>query len=122
MRTLALLCMIAVAAPALAQGAGSRPAVDPHRDARLPAPHRDGAGNIIGRDARDLSRMFGEANLDIREGPARKLQYRAEACVLDAYLYAPREGAEPVVTHVDTRDRRGEPFDREDCIRALRRR
>jgi hypothetical protein len=122
MRALALLCIASLAAPAFAQGAGSRPAVDPHREARPPVPASEGAENVIGRDAGDLFRMFGEARLDIREGVARKLQYRGEACVLDAYLYAPREGAEPVVTHVDTRDRNGEPVEREACIRALRRR
>lgn len=122
MRVLALLCLAGAAAPALAQGAGSRPAVDPHREARPPASASEGAGNVIGRDAGDLGRMFGEARLDIREGPARKLQFRGEACVLDAYLYPPRDGAEPVVTHVDTRDRHGEQVDRETCIRALRRR
>ena len=121
MRALAL-CLAVVAVPCFAQGAGSRPAVDPHRGERLPAPASEGAENVIGRDARDLARMFGEARLDIREGPARKLQYRGETCVLDAYLYPPRDGAEPLVAHVDTRDRNGEPVEREGCIRALRRR
>ncbi|MBX9729520.1 MAG: hypothetical protein K2X31_11490 [Sphingopyxis sp.] len=122
MRGLALLILVGVAVPAFAQGSGSRPAVDPHREARPPARPSEGAETVIGRHEGDLFRMFGEARLDIREGSARKLQFRGDTCVLDLYLYSPREGADPVVTHVDSRDRNGEPVDREDCIRALRRR
>lgn len=115
-----LLCAV-VAAPAGAQTTGQRPASNTHRGGSLPTAS-DGAEPVIGRSARDLARLFGEARLDISEGPAHKLQFAGEACVLDAYLYPPRSGAEPVVTYVDARGPDGTPMERDDCVRALRRR
>lgn len=120
MRMVALLCLVA-ASPALAQSAGQRPATNTHRGGTLPS-EREGAEPVLGRDARDLARLFGEARLDMREGPAHKLQFASDACVLDAYLYPPRDGAEPVVTHIDTRTPDGEATERAACISALRRR
>ena len=109
------------ATQASAQSTGQRPAPNPHRGGALPSA-TEGAEPVLGRDARDLARLFGEPRLDIQEGPAHKLQYAGARCILDAYLYAPRQGAEPVVTHIDTRTPDGEAVDRAECIRALRRR
>ncbi len=120
MRAVALIALL-LAAQAVAQSTGQRPATNPHRGGALPSA-TEGAEPVLGRDARDLARLFGEARLDIREGPAHKLQYASERCILDAYLYAPRPGAEPVVTHIDTRAPDGEAIDRAACIRVLRRR
>ncbi len=66
--------------------------------------------------------MFGPPDLDVREGAARKLQFLGPACVLDVYLYPPRAGAEPVVTHVDARLPDGRDMDRSSCVAALSRR
>lgn len=77
---------------------------------------------MIGRDAGDLARLFGEPRLDIHEGAAHKLQYANDHCILDVYLYPPREGTEAVVTHIDTRTPEGEATDLAECVRALRRR
>ncbi|HEX8584011.1 MAG TPA: hypothetical protein VF680_06330 [Allosphingosinicella sp.] len=75
---------------------------------------------VIGRTAATLQAQFGRPDLDIREGPARKLQFSAPACVLDAYLYAPKAGSkEPIVTHVDARLPNGADFDRASCVAAL---
>ena len=84
----------------------------------------DGAGldAVMGRDARALVARFGNPDLDVREGRGRKLQFVGPACVLDAYLYAPRTGAEPVVTHIDARLPDGRDMDRASCIAALGRR
>jgi hypothetical protein len=105
------------------QGAGMRPAVNTHggdlTSARRPAGNTDA---IIGRNAAALTRMFGAPRLDVREGAGHKLQFTNSACVLDAYLYAPRDGAEAVVTHVDTRNPSGDDVDRASCIAALQRR
>ncbi len=120
MKALALLALL-LTAQASAQSTGQRPATNPHRGGALPSA-TEGAEPVLGRDARDLARLFGEPRLDIHEGPAHKLQYAGTACILDAYLYAPRPGAEPVVTHIDTRTQDGEAIDRAECIRALRRR
>ena len=77
---------------------------------------------VMGRDARALVSAFGNPDLDVREGRGRKLQFVGPACVLDAYLYAPRTGAEPVVTHIDARLPDGRDMDRASCVAALGRR
>ena len=77
---------------------------------------------LIGRTARVLVDEFGPAQLDSREGPARKLQFLSPVCVLDAYLYPPRGGGEPIVTHVDARLPDGREMDRASCVAALSRR
>jgi hypothetical protein len=78
-----------------------------------------GLESVLGRTARMLETQFGRAELDIREGPARKLQFSGAACVLDAYLYPPAGGGEPIVTHVDARLPDGRDFDRASCVQAL---
>jgi hypothetical protein len=74
---------------------------------------------VMGRNARALVALLGDPGLDVREGPARKLQFLGPACVLDAYLYPPRGGGEPVVTHIDTRQPDGRDIDRASCVAAL---
>lgn len=76
-------------------------------------------GDIVGRNAEALTRQFGRPALDIREGNARKLQFESAVCVLDAYLYPPPGGGEPIVTHVDARLPDGRDLDRASCIAAL---
>lgn len=89
-----------------------------------PPPIRIEAGldRVLGKDARALITLFGTPDQDIREDPARKLQYASAVCVLDAYLYPPGPGREPLVTHVDARLPTGEDIDRASCIAALVRR
>ena len=74
---------------------------------------------VIGANARTLAARLGRPDLELSEGPARKLQFLGPICVLDAYLYAPRAGAEPVVTHVDARLPDGREMDRASCVAAL---
>jgi hypothetical protein len=78
-----------------------------------------GVDGVIGHTARTLIAQLGQPDLEWREGPARKLQFLGPACVLDAYLYPPRSGAEPVVTHVDARQPDGREMDRASCVAAL---
>lgn len=87
-------------------------------------PLRSSAGleAVMGRNARALTALFGDPGLDVREGPARKLQFLGPACVLDAYLYPPRGGGDPVVTHVDARLPDGRDTDRAACVQTLSRR
>lgn len=89
-----------------------------------PPPTRIEAGldRVMGQDSRALISLFGTPNQDIREESARKLQYASGVCVLDAYLYPPSPGREPLVTHVDARLPTGEDIDRASCIAALVRR
>jgi len=81
-----------------------------------------GLERVMGKDARALQILFGDPDLDVREPPARKLQYASTICVLDAYLYPPAAGQEPVVRHIDARLPDGTSFDRASCIAALSRR
>lgn len=78
-------------------------------------------GAVMGQTASRLISRFGQPEIDLREGAARKLQFQAPSCVLDAYLYAPRDRAEPVVRHVDTRRRDGSPVDEASCVAVLAR-
>jgi hypothetical protein len=81
-----------------------------------------GLERVLGQDARALAALFGSADQDAREDGARRLQYAGPFCILDAYLYAPRSGAEPVVTYVDARQPDGRDIDRASCVAALVRR
>jgi hypothetical protein len=80
-----------------------------------------GVEGVIGNDAAGLVRQFGQPRLDVIEGDARKLQFSGTACVLDAYLYPPGEGREPLATYIDARRASdGQDVDRAACIAALR--
>ena len=112
----------ALAAALLLAGCASRPAARPAAPPAPAAPPRYspvGLGEVIGRTAGYLETHLGRAALDVREGPARKLQFAGPACVLDAYLYPPKAGGEPIVTHVDARLPDGRDIDRASCVAAL---
>ncbi|WP_128891396.1 hypothetical protein [Erythrobacter sp. HKB08] len=82
-----------------------------------------GVEGLIGANAGQITRQFGEPRLDVVEGDARKLQFSGEACVLDIYLYPLSPGAEPTATYVDARRASdGLDVDRVSCVRALLRR
>jgi hypothetical protein len=115
------ILIAALAGPALA---GCVPSVStpPPVQAGLPAPATyptAGLESVLGRSASALVAQFGTPELDVREGNARMLQFSAAACVLDAYLYPPRGGGEPVVTHIDARLPDGRDIDRSSCVAAL---
>jgi hypothetical protein len=86
-----------------------------------PRPQQQRADAVMGRNAASLIALFGQPALDVQEGIARKLQFSGRNCVLDAYLYPPRDRAEPIVTHVDARSADGRDADRTACVAALRR-
>lgn len=80
-----------------------------------------GVQGVIGSDAAGLIRQFGTPRLDVLDGDARKLQWRGAACVLDAYLYPPAAGREPLATYIDARRASdAQDVDRAQCIAALR--
>jgi len=68
----------------------------------------------------DILAIAGTPRLDIRESTMRKLQFSNGRCVLDAYLYPPPQGREPVVTHVDARNSTGTDMDPASCAASLR--
>ncbi|HEV2816274.1 MAG TPA: hypothetical protein VGW40_03505 [Allosphingosinicella sp.] len=119
-KALALLAAMTVAgcvAPAAEAPRVAPPALPP-----APTYGTTGLQGVIGQSARSLAALFGAPDLDVREGTARKLQFLSPVCVLDAYLYPPRAGAEPLVTHIDTRLPDGRDIDRSSCVAALSRR
>lgn len=75
---------------------------------------------VMGKEARALIQLFGQPVQDVREAAARKLQFATTNCVLDAYLYAPAEGKDAVVTYVAARAADGRDAERNSCITALR--
>jgi hypothetical protein len=84
--------------------------------------HQPGLEGVIGAHAAALVRLFGQPQLDVREGDVRKMQFAGEACVLDVFLYPLREGGEPEATWVEARRRSdGLDVDRAACVAALRR-
>lgn len=117
-----------LAAALLATGCvpATAPAPGPGAEADPPPPtpyNATGLESVLGSTARALVALFGDPDLDLREGPARKLQFLGPACVLDAYLYPPRGGrGESVVTHIDARLPDGREMDRSSCVAALMRR
>lgn len=81
-----------------------------------------GLDRVMGQNAAELARTFGNPDADVREGNARKLQFKGPICVLDTYLYPGKSGGEATVTYVDTRQPDGSPIDRASCVAALARR
>jgi hypothetical protein len=81
---------------------------------RSPPMIKNGLDRVLGQTARGLVALFGEADQDVREAEG--------ACILDAYLYSPRTGAEGEATYVDARQPDGRDIDRASCVAALTRR
>jgi len=107
----------------LAACASVPPPPRPQAVATVSPPMRPvGLERVLGQDARGLAELFGRADRDVNEPGARRLQYGGPFCVLDAYLYPPRPGGEPVVTYVDARQPDGRDIDRASCVAALVRR
>ena len=112
---LLLLIGLPVLAGCVAPAAEAPPAVPAVRPVAA-----TGLDGVIGGTARALIGQLGRPDLELSEGPTRKLQFLGPACVLDAYLVPPRAGAEPVVIHVDARLPDGREMDRASCVAALR--
>ena len=96
-----------------------------HAPVALRPPPVTGLGitKVMGVDAQALVTLFGSPALDVREGPARKLQFRGAACVLDAYLYPQTSARGPAtVRWIDARTPAGGDIDRASCIAALQKR
>ena len=89
--------------------------------ATIPAPRPVQNNSLIGHPANAALSLFGKPRLDVTEGSARKLQFGGSACILDIYYYAPRQGADPLATHVDARTPDGRDANIPSCIDALRR-
>lgn len=109
--------LLALLAAACTSGGGAPP--QPAAPLAPPAKSPLGADRLMGKNARFLVQEFGRPVLDVREDGARKLQFAGGKCTLDAYLYAPQPGKEPVVTYVAARTPDGRGAERNSCIAAL---
>jgi hypothetical protein len=96
---------------------GRVPAIAPPQPIRP----QTGVDRVVGKDARALIALFGQPVQDVRETGARKLQFGGSGCILDAYLYPPAKGREPIVKYVDARLPDGRDTDRAACIMTLSR-
>ncbi len=116
MRTLILGSVVVLSACAT-------PAPKPRAVPTVSVPMRPtGLERVLGQDARALTGLFGTPDQDVREDGARRLQFAGPFCILDAYLYPARAGAEPSVTYMDARQPDGKDIDRASCVAALVRR
>lgn len=114
-RFLAPLVLSVIVAGCAGTPTGQRPGRAPF----VPIPTGTaGLEGVIGRNSGQLTALLGQPVADVREGGARKLQFRSGTCVLDTYLY-PRNGGEPVVTYLDARQPDGSPIDRASCVSAF---
>ncbi|MEJ6593632.1 hypothetical protein [Parasphingorhabdus sp.] len=114
--------LILLSLPALAACASTTATTRPGLPAIAASPLNSVAGLdiVMGKTASQLTRLFGDPQLDISEPPARKLQFASGACILDAYLYPPEDGGVQRVTHIDARRSDGAAVDRVSCVNALR--
>ena len=82
--------------------------------------HRPSVSALIGMTANDLISRFGQPTFQVREGPGIKLQWSANGCVLDTYLYPPASGrGAETVTHIDTRRPSGAAISQPECVGLL---
>ncbi len=109
---------------ALVACGGATKAVEQRPATFIPPPsakQATGLDRVMGKDARALVSLFGPAQQDVREENARKLQFAGSNCVLDAYLYPPSKGKEPVVTYLSARVPDGRDADKASCVSSLAR-
>lgn len=123
-RVSALLMLMALLS-ACATAPAPRPALAPAPPPVAPTPPmpKSGLDRVMGRGITAVTDLFGPPELDVREGNARKLQFRGPFCVLDVYFY-PRGGGtgDAAATYLDARTPNGDDLDRASCIAALSRR
>ena len=100
----------------LVAGCAAAPVAPPALAPPLP---KTGLERVLGETARTLTGLFGRPQLDVTEGPGRKLQFGGAVCVLDLYLYPRAQGGEPIVTYLDARQPDGRDIDRASCVAAL---
>ncbi len=122
-RRLATIASLALLLGGCAGSAIPRPAPSPGGPpaTTIPAPRPVQNNSLIGHPANAALGLFGKPRLDVTEGGGRKLQFGGSACILDIYYYAPRQGADPLATHVDARTPDGRDANIPSCIDALRR-
>jgi hypothetical protein len=76
--------------------------------------------DLVGMGPDELQHLFGHPQLVRDETGAEVWQYRADACVLDLYLYPQESGGTPLrVTYLEARDRSAATLAADPCVNAL---
>ena len=101
----------------------TQPAGDPARQAALPpaakpAPPSVPPDKLIGMDQRALGKLLGRPNFRRADAPAELWRYRAGQCILDLFLYPPRDAPHGplAVSHVEARLADGAPAATPHCL------
>jgi hypothetical protein len=114
MRRLFLLTAIALLA---ACARAPRPGPEP-----VTTPVERPSGVLVGLTASELGQRFGQPSFQVREGAGTKLQWSANGCVLDAYLYPPDHGrGVDRVSFAEARRPSGAGLDLNACLALLAR-
>lgn len=121
--------LLAAALSLLASGCAATPAPPARTSTALPPPVAaklavtPGSEAVLGKRDDELVALLGVPRLDVIEGQARKLQFTNDRCVLDVFLFPPKQGrsGDRLSTYVEARDRQGNTADTKSCIAALRR-
>ena len=78
---------------------------------------------LMGADEARLHRLLGLPQFRRSDPPARLLRYRAEGCLLDLFLYPPKDGAKDGaghrVTHIQARGRDGMDRPAPPCLKTI---
>jgi len=78
---------------------------------------------LMGADEARLHRLLGLPQFRRNDPPARLLRYRAEGCLLDLFLYPPKDGAKDGaghrVTHIQARGRDGMDRPAPPCLKTI---
>ncbi len=76
--------------------------------------------DLMGMGPDQLQHLFGHPQLVRSETGAEIWQYRAQACVLDLYLYPQEAAGTPLrVTYLEARDRSAASLAADPCVSAL---
>ena len=76
--------------------------------------------DLVGLGPDELQHLFGHPQLVRDETGAEVWQYRADACVLDLYLYPQESEGTPLrVTYLEARDRSAASLATDPCVSAL---
>ena len=72
--------------------------------------------DLIGMAARELERTLGAPGLKRTDPPAEVWQYARAACTVNLFLYAPENGAQHRVEHIEAFDKNGASVDPAQCL------
>jgi len=74
---------------------------------------------LTGLGPTQLDELLGPPQFKRTDGPARLMQYRNDACVLDVFVYENRSTGESRVEHVEARDHGLRGMPETTCLAAL---